>query len=287
MMAIYRKELHLYFRSAFGYVIMALLLLFEGVFVTVFNLALSSSDFLYALDPMKLVLILLLPLIAMRTVAEERHSHTDQLLFSLPLRLREIVLGKYFAMLTLFAIPTLVTALYPLLLSGMGSVSLPTAYTALLGYFLMGAAVIALCAFVCSLVEHQILAAALSVGACLVFYFMDMLSGILPATAPASYLLCLLGALLLGLLAWRLSRSLPFGVLVALALVLITSLVYFIKSSLFVCLVPNFLTSINVFGRMLGFSYGHFDVGGTIFYISFIAVFLFFTVQSMENRRRG
>ena len=287
MQAIYKKELRSYFKGAFGYVIVALLLLFTGIFTVVMNLALSYSDFAYTLASQKTVLIIIVPLLTMRSIAEERHSKTEQLLFSLPLRIHEIVLGKFFAMLTVFLVPTLISALYPLILSGMGSISFGSAYTAILGYFLMGAALIALCTLISSLVENQILAAALSVLVCLFLYFMDLVTGIIPAAPLASLLLCLLGELLIGALVWKLSKSLTVGAIFALVFALPTTLVYLINPEPFRLLVPNFLDSVNLFNRLNGFSYGYFDLLGVIFYLSFTALCLFCTTQSMEARRRG
>lgn len=287
MLAIYKKELRSYFKNAFGYVIVALVLLFTGLFTVFMNLALSYGDFAYTLSAMKVVMILIIPLLTMRSIAEERHSKTEQLLFSLPLHLSQIVLGKFFAMLTVFLIPMLVSALYPLLLSELGSVALGTSYAALLGYFLMGMALIALCTFISSLVENQLLAAALSVLACLFLYFLDMITGIIPASPLASFLLCLLGVLLIGALAWRLSKNLLAGVAFAAVLAMPTTVLYFLNSEAFRLLVPNFLDSINPFNRVLGFSYGYLDLVGIVFYVSFTALCLFFTTQAMEARRRG
>lgn len=287
MSAIYRKELKIYFRSAFGYVMIALLLVFSGIFVTVFNMALSYADFAYSISTMSMVLILIVPLLTMRSIAEERHSRTDQLLYSLPIRMSDVVLGKYFAMLTVFLIPTLITALYPLILSTFGSISLPSAYVVLLGYFLMGAALIALCTLISSLVENQILAAALSIGACLLLYFMKMIAAILPASELFSFLMCLVGALLIGALVWKMAKSPVAGGVGALILALPTTVIYVIKPEWFVLLVPNFFTGVSLFSRLTGSSYGYLDVGGIVFYLSFALVCLFLTVQSMEMRRRG
>lgn len=287
MAAIYRKELKIYFSGAFGFVLMALLLLFVGLFTVVFNLILSMANFSLALDPMKMVLVLVIPLLTMRSIAEERHSHTDQLLYSLPIRLRDIVLGKFFAMLTVFAVPTLITALYPLLLATMGSVSLAPAYTALFGYFLMGAALIALCTLLSSLVENQIVAVAISIGACLLLYLSDMLFSSLPTSGLVSYLLFVALILIVGVLVCLLSRNLLVSGITVLIFLAPLTVCFLVKPAMFVALFPKFFNAINLFSRQIGFSYGYFDLGGTLFYLTVMILCLFFTVQSMELRRRG
>ena len=171
MFAIYRKEMKVYFSGMFGYFITALLLLFAGLFTVLFHFVFGYSQFAYTLTSMNWVLIVLIPFLSMRAIAEERHNRTDQLLYSLPIPMWEIVMGKFLALVTLFSIPTAVMAVYPLMLSAFGGISLPAAYGALLGYYLLGIALIALCLFISSLVENQILAAVLSLAALLVVYF--------------------------------------------------------------------------------------------------------------------
>ena len=285
MMAIYRKELRTYFGSLFGYLVVAILLLFMGLFVSVFNLIGQSADFSYPLLSMQWVLIITVPFLAMRSIAEERHNRTDQLLYSLPMPLRKVVLGKYGAMLTLFLIPTAVFALYPLILSGFGAVSMPSAYLALLGYLLLGAALIAICMYLSSLVENQIIAAVIGIAVLLLLYFMDTLSKVIPASPAVSFIICILAALGAGALLWRTTKNLNLGLLAAVLLVLPISVLYIVKGEWFSSLIPRFLTKIDLFSRFGGFTYGQFDLIGTVFYLCVIGFFLFLTVRSMEKRR--
>ena len=180
MFAIYRKEMKVYFSGMFGYFITALLLLFAGLFTVLFHFVFGYSQFAYTLTSMNWVLIVLIPFLSMRAIAEERHNRTDQLLYSLPIPMWEIVMGKFLALVTLFSIPTAVMAVYPLMLSAFGGISLPAAYGALLGYYLLGVALIALCLFISSLVENQILAAVLSLAALLVVYFISTFASLIP-----------------------------------------------------------------------------------------------------------
>lgn len=285
MSAIYRKEMKIYLSGSFGYAMMAILLFFMGVFTVFFNLMSGYADFSYPLTAMHWVLLITIPLLTMRSIAEERHSRTDQLLYSLPIRLREVVLGKFFAMLTLFLLPTLVSALYPLLLASFGGVSLAAAYTALFGYILLGAALIAVCTFVSSLVENQILAAVLSIAAALAFYLLDSFSALFPTSALGSFIVCVIAALLAGVLIWRTTKNLNLGLAAAVVLILPTSVIYIINAELFASLVPNFVNALALFSRFGEFSYGHFSIPATVFYLTFIAFFLFLTVRSMERRR--
>ena len=287
MQAIYRKDLRIYFGGLFGYAVAAILLFFMGLFITLYNLMTGSSDLSYALSSMQWVLIVLIPLLCMRAIAEERHSHTDRLLYSLPLSMWSVVMGKYLSLVTLFMLPTAISALYPLLLSAMGEVSLPVMYTAFLGYVLMSLAMIALCMFMSSLTEHPILAAVLGVLALLILFFIGSVASLIPTTAIVSFVLCLLAAVGLSALVWRATRQLTLGLICASLLILPTAILYASRTELFVGLVPDFLNSLDLFSRFNGFAYGRVDLSGVLFYISFTVFCLILTVQSMEKRRRA
>ncbi len=287
MSAVYKKEMRTYFRSALGWVIVALFLLFSGVSVLVFNMMLISADFFSSLSFMRISLILIVPLLTMRSIAEDRHNGTDKLYFSLPLRTTQIVLGKFFAMLTVFALPTLLSCLYPMLLSFFGEVNLSSAYTALLGYFLMGVALIALCTLISSFADNQLVAGAISLVVCLLLFFLDTVSRFIPAAPMASMIICVLVSILFGFVIWRISKNLAFGCGVSLAFILVILLLYFVRKSLFSMLIPNTLILISPFGRMIGFCYGYMDLGAIVLYLSITLLCLFFTVQSMDARRRA
>lgn len=285
MGAVFRKEMKIYTGGMFGYFIMALLLLFMGLFVTLFNLLSGYADLSYALSGMHWVLIVLIPFLTMRSIAEERHSKTDQLLYSLPLRMRDVVLGKFLAMALLFGIPTAVSALYPVLLSMVGEFSLASSYAALLGYFLLGLSMIALCTFLSSLVENQIVAAVISIAALLLLYFMDMVTAILPTSPLASLLILIAVELGVALLLWASTKNMGLCIAAAVLLLLPTVLTYLINAGLFDSLIGNFLHAADPFARYNGFTYGHIDLNAILFYLSFSAFFLFATVRVMEKRR--
>ena len=97
----------------------------------------------------------------LRSFAEERHSRTDQLLLTSPVSVGGIVLGKYFALCVIFALPCLVDAGMILVLKVLGATGTSTLanFSALLCYYLMGCAAIAIGVFLSSLTENQIIAA--------------------------------------------------------------------------------------------------------------------------------
>ncbi|MBQ7719536.1 MAG: ABC transporter permease [Clostridia bacterium] len=137
MSAVYRKELRGFFTSMIGYVFIAFVLLIAGIFITLTNFRTGYPNFEYSLGSISMILIFVVPILTMRIFAEERRSRTDQLLYSLPMSVTEIVIGKYLAAVTVFAVPCAVMCLYPVIMSFYGKVSFTSAYGAMLGFFLL------------------------------------------------------------------------------------------------------------------------------------------------------
>ena len=108
MKAVFRHELSSYFRTMTGYLFIGFLLLFVGVYSYVYNIQNSLANFEYVLSGMSFVFLLIIPVLTMGVIADEKRRNTDQLLYSLPLSMTEVVLGKYFAMLVVLLIPTAV-----------------------------------------------------------------------------------------------------------------------------------------------------------------------------------
>ena len=105
----------------------AFLLLFAGIYTMVINLQSASPYFEYVLMNMDFIFLIIVPILTMRVIAEERRQKTDQLLYSLPLTMTQVALGKYLAMLVIFLIPVAVIGVYPLVLTAFGAVYLPAA----------------------------------------------------------------------------------------------------------------------------------------------------------------
>ena len=120
MLAVYKKELRAYFTSMIGWVFIAFMLVLVGLYFMVYNLMNGYTNFSYVFQGIQMFFVLLLvPVLTMRIVAEENRQKTDQLLYTSPVSISKIILGKYFALVTLFGISMLVVCLYPLILSGL------------------------------------------------------------------------------------------------------------------------------------------------------------------------
>ena len=285
MTAVFRHELSSYFKSVSGYVFGAFLLLFGGIYTTDINLNAGLTNFEYVLDYMCIIFLIIVPILTMRVVAEERRQRTDQLLYSLPLTMTEVVLGKYEALLVVFLAPMAVIGVYPLILSAFGNVYLPAAYSAWLGFFLLGAALLAIGMFISSLTESQAVAAGLCFVVMLVNYFITSLAGFISTTAFASFAAFTVVILALAGIVWFMTRSgLASGVL---ALVLEAVLLFFYAgdTSAFEGFFPEVMENLSLFDQFYQFVNGVFDLRAVVYLLSVSGLFLFLTVQSLEKRR--
>lgn len=285
MRAIYEKELRSSFCSVTGFLFAAFVLLFTGIYCMAINLSGGYPNFEYTLSNMTFIFLVAIPVLTMRSVAEERRQRTDQLLYSLPLSMTKVVLGKYFAMLTVVALPFAVMALYPLVLALYGSVNLLSAYGNLLAFFLLAASLVAVGMFMSALAENQVIAAVLTFVSLLVLFFLGDLATYIPTTATASYLALAAMAALLSLLLLYLTKSFPVAAIALVVLEVGMGAVFYVKPSLLEGLVPELLGGLSVFDRYSAFVGQIFDLTGIVYFISFSAVFLFLTVQALEKRR--
>ena len=136
MTAIYKRELKSYFQSMTGYVLIAFLVIFTGIYFMAYNLNSGYPYFSYVLMNINYVLIIIIPMLTMRSFAEERKNKTDQLLLAAPVKLFDIVMGKYLAMVTVFAVPCLIFCIFPIIIKSFGTAYLKVDYLSILMFFL-------------------------------------------------------------------------------------------------------------------------------------------------------
>ena len=285
MSAVYRKELRTYFTGMTAPVFIAFILLMTGIFTVVYNLQGLYPNFEVTVNQVVFVYLLAVPVLTMRSVAEEKHSRTDQLLYSLPVSMTSIVMAKYLAMVTVLAIPVAVMAFYPLLLASFGTVHLASAYGMLLAFFLLGSALIAIGMFISSLTESQVIAAVVSLAVTLLIYFMSGLANMISVDASVSLIAFLALAVVIGLVVNAMIRNTVLALSVTAILALVTIGVYLVDSSLFAGAVPEILSAISLFDRLTTFQNGMFDLTAIIFYLSVCGLFVYLTVQSLEKKR--
>lgn len=285
MIAVLKHELRLYFQSLTAYVFGAFLLVFVGIGAMLYNLQAAVSNFEYVLSFSSLVFVVIVPILTMRVIAEERKQKTDQLLYSLPISTTSVIVGKYLALLVVYLIPLAFISIYPLIFSQYGEVYLLTSYGSLLAFFVMGAALIAVGVFISSLTENQGFAAGIGIAAILFNYFSVSLAEYTSATAFGSAVALFALAALLGCIIKHLTRNEAIGYGVGLALMGATTVFYLIDSTRFEGLLPDIMKKLSLFDRLETFVNGVFDLTALVYFGSVIVFFLFLSVQSLEKRR--
>ena len=285
MIAIYKRDLKGFFTGMMGYVLLAFFLAVGGLYFTVMNLMSGYPDLSYTLYNNLFVLLLLVPLLTMRSFAEERRARTDQLLLTSPVPWWRIVLGKYLAVLSVFGMAVLVFALYPLIMSRGGAVSYRQSYAALLAFFLLGAACIAIGVFLSSLNENQIVAAVCSFFVLLLAYLMPSIQTLFTvgsALAMGVFLvLAVLGAAYAG---WH-SRSWGLGLGVFTVCCAAILVLFWLRSAALTSAFSSLLGALCLFSPFEKFVSGLFSLSAVVYYLSVTALFLFFTCQTLEKRR--
>ena len=285
MTAIYKRELKSYFCSVTGYMFCAFMLLFAGIYTMAVNINSAHANFEYVLSNMSFIYIIIIPVLTMRVISEERKQRTDTLLYSLPVSMTKVVLAKYFAMLTVLFVPVLVMGIYPVVLSLFGKVNFLAAYSALSGFFLLGAALISMGLFASSLTENQALSAGIAFLIVLINYFITSFAYYLSSTAAASLIALAITILALVIIVYLLTKEVSLSATVGIIGEGILFLVYYAFPEKLEGLFPAIIEKLSLFERFNIFTQGIFDITAVIYLIAVSVVFVFLTVQAMEKRR--
>lgn len=285
MLAVYKKELRGYLTSMVGYVFIAFVLLILGIYFTAYNLQYASPDFGATLSSVTFLFLIITPVLTMRILAEEKKNRTDQLLLTAPVPVWKVVLGKYLSMVTIYAIPVVISAFYPLIMGRYGVISYPMAYVAVIGFFFLGCAQIAVGLFLSSVTESQVIAAVLTFGILFCSYMMDGIESFFSDTAISSMVAFLIIAVVVGIVVYQLTKNIIFSSCVGGVLVIGIAAVYFIKPTVFTGLIQKFLNLFAIANHFDDFVGGIFDVTGIIYMVSVVCIFVFLTVQCIQKRR--
>ena len=285
MTAIYKKELRSYFTSFLGYLFIAFFLLFIGIFQYIYNLRLEYANFARAVNGTATFFLLLVPMVTMRIIAEEKRQRTDQLIFTSPVSVERIVIGKFLALVTVFAIAILIVCVYPVILHRYGETNYAVAYTTMAAFFLLGCTYMAIGMFISSLTESQVFAAVMTFIVILFTLMIDMLVEMLP-TGNELALVILIGlAVIIGVITYVMMKSkVVTGVFLVLSLGgLITA--FLVNRQIFDGSLARIFGWLSVQSRFALFMYGIVDVSSYVYFLSMIFLFVFLTIQAIKKRR--
>ena len=285
MIAVWKHELSNYFHSLAAYIFSAFLLVFVGLGAMLYNIQSAVANFEYVLSFVCLGFVVIIPILTMKVVAEERRQKTDQLLYSLPITTSQIIIGKYLALLVVYLVPLVIISVYPLIFARFGEVSLLTSYGSLFAFFMMGAALIAIGTFISSLTDNVGFAAGIAIPVLLLNYYSVTLAEYVSSTAAGSAAALIVAAVIFGFVIRYLTRSDKLALGIGAVLSIIIAGLFAMDRAGFEGLLPDMMAKLSLFERFYKFVNGVFDLAGIVYYVTVIVFFLFLSVQSLEKRR--
>ena len=182
MKAVYKRELRSFFTSVIGWIFLAAFCFVFGLYFVANNLSYASPYLSYSLGSALFIFIIIIPILTMRTMAEDRRAKTDQLLFTSPVPVVKIIIGKYLSVVTILSIALGGVCITPVILSRFGTVPMRENYLLILGVWLYGCLSIAICVFLSSITESQVIAAVLSFAVLFVGYMMESIASLISST---------------------------------------------------------------------------------------------------------
>lgn len=285
MKAIYKREIKMYFNSMIGYVFIAFFVLITAIYFSIQNIMVLSPDFQNILSNVIMMFLILGPMLTMRLLSEEKNKKTDQLLLTAPVSIPSIVLGKYFAAVTVFLISLLITGIFPVILAFFGTVAVAQIIGTYIGFFLLGSAFIAVGLWVSSITDNQIVSAVATFAA--IFLLLMVQTIVKAASGSQGFSLMFAGiiALIIAFYFYYNTKNSEISITLFIIEMAVLLILYFVKRSIFTGLAGKFAMMFAVLTRFQNFAMGLLDVSSIVYFISFIAVFLYFTIRVIEKRR--
>jgi ABC-2 type transport system permease protein len=286
MAAIFKKELRTYFTTLTGYAFLGFFVLITGYYFVSRNIEGGSLDYRGTLYSTMIIFLLLIPIITMRLFAEESRQKTDQLLYTSPVRVTDIVLGKFFAAGFLLLIGIAITMVFPFILSRLGDLTFKEVIGVVIGYYLLGLCFISIGVFISVLTDNQLVAAAATFIT--EVFFLVMIDSI-AANAPAGRIPSLIFIAAIILVVLLVLQSGTKNIIMTLATAVISygilAVLYFKVPSIFDNTITNVCSWLSVLNRFQNFCVGVFSVSDVVYYVTFSAAFVYLTVSVIEKRR--
>lgn len=285
MAAIFKREMKMYFSSMIGYVFTAFFVLVTAIYFSLQNILSLSPQFENVFNSVIMMFLILAPILTMRLLSEETKQKTDQLLLTSPVSVVGVVLGKFFAAVTVFIIALVITMLFPLILSFYGSIAVAQIIGSYIGFFLLGSSFIAVGLWISSITDNQIVSAVATFAAVFLLLMVETIVSSASGNLTFSFIFALIIALLIATYFYSNTKDWSVGVIAFIVEAAVLAILYLKKPGVFYGLAGNFASMFAVLTRYNNFAMGILDLGSVVYFISFIGVFLYFTVRVIEKRR--
>jgi len=285
LIAIFKKELKSYFTSFIGYIFLVFFFLtisFNFYGITVQG---GSGLFTYTLHSSTIIFLILIPTLTMRLFSDEKKNKTDQLLYTSPIKVSDIVIGKYLSAVALFLIGFLIVSMYPLLIYTKGSLNVNETLGSMFGYVLLISSFIAVGIFISSLSDNQMASAIGTFGVLFAIYMTETIASVLPQDNYRTFMTFLILALFIAVYTFSAYRNIYLSAIVLIFLCGLNIFIYSVNVTFYDQLLFKMVTWFSLIGRFSYFTVGIFSLSNIVFYISFIFALLYLTVHTIEKRR--
>lgn len=285
MLAIFKRELKMYFLSPIGYVFLSIFLLLTGIFFSFGSLQSANPDFTSFLSSILFLFLLVVPILTMRLFTDEKRMKTDQLLLTSPVKVTGIVFGKYLAAVVFFLIALAVTGLYTIVIIRHGTLQVAQTLGGYFGFILIGACFISIGLFVSSTTDNQVVSAILTFFSMLFLWLLDSLRQALPADVFWGLgFICLL-AFGLGFWIYISTKNWPITMIYGGAALIAIVLTFILSKNLYVGVIGRIFDWFSLKKRYNSFSLGILKITDVVYYLTFAGFFVHLTIRGIENQR--
>lgn len=285
MINILKKDLNSYFKSPVAYIYLTLFMFFAGFYFVSYNLVYGNSAFNYVLYDLTVVFLFTVPILTIKLFCEETRNNTLLLLYTSSQSTLKIVLGKYFAALTLFLIGTVMSFIFPIFLWLMGDIYIGEIFASYIGFILVGASFISVGLLVSCFTDNQFVCSILTLGVLLIIWFIDKISSIIPNDNISGLLFALLIVVgILGLI-FYVSKDKIISITSSVILALILLVTYVFDKNIFKNFIGNSLNSLSLLSKVNSLMNGVISLSSIVYYLSFICVMIMITINYIKIKR--
>lgn len=285
MIAIVKKEMRTYFTSIIGYILLAGFVFFNAFYFSIYNVFYMYPDYSMVLEATTIIFLIMIPILTMRLFSEEAKQKTDQLLYTSPLKVEQIVGGKLLSAILFLLIGMLITAIFPIALRSYGELPTAKIVASFIGYMLLGTCFISVGIFISALTDNQIVAAFMSFAALFFIYMLDGLSTLAPTSTGFSIgFICAL-VLLLCYVVYDATRNIFAGIIIGVIGLVCVAVLAVVNPLIFDGVIVKALGWLSLSSRFGNFTLGILNVSDIVYYLTFIVLFWYLTVNIIEKRR--
>ena len=286
MLAIFKKELRTYFSTLSGYIFLGFFVLINAYFFSQFNIKQGIPTYANTITYTFSMFLILIPIITMRLFAEEIRQKTDQLLYTSPVSIGKIVVGKFLAASALFLIGVVIIALFPVILNNYGDVEFVQTALCFIGYYLLAASLISIGIFISALTDNQIVAAVGTFAAVFFILMMDSIIESMPLDTLSSLAFVAFVIFGVAFILYNGTKNIILSGAFFVVCIGIEFGLYFLYDNLFFDgVIAKVLTWFSVMNHFESFYMGVFKLSDIVYYITFICAFLYITINTIEKRR--